>query len=267
MIVVSHNSGQDLLRLAEQVVPQAALRVADNASTDGVIDQLPASVSVSRLGRNVGFGAACNHAAAKATTEFLLFLNPDTDIPSDLIARFEQAADAHGEFALFGCRVVNADGSVQAATYRRLPTFGPAFRRALGGRWSEAEVGGDPVRSVDAINGSVMMIRTGSFNRLAGFDEAFFLHCEDLDLFARVTEGHEQIGLLDDLTVVHRQGGSDRHRWFVEYHKHRGLVRYFRKHMAATHPRWLRGLVPLGIWLRYSVLLPWWAVKGLLRRH
>ena len=61
-----------------------------------------------------------------------------------------------------------------------------------------------------------------------------------------------RVALARDVRVVHLKGTSSRRRpvW-VEWQKHRGMLRYFRKFDAAASPLWLRIAVPLGVWLRF----------------
>jgi hypothetical protein len=95
------------------------------------------------------------------------------------------------------------------------------------------------------------------FETLHGFDEKYFLHCEDLDLCRRVRDAGWRVLLAGDVRVMHGKGGSSRHRpVFVSYHKHRGMWRWFRKFDPAARNPLLAMVVWFGIWLRFLLKIP-----------
>ena len=70
----------------------------------------------------------------------------------------------------------------------------------------------DEVVEVEAVSGALMLMRRWIFERMGGFDEGYFLHCEDLDLCRRVRDNGYQVLLAGDVRVLHGKGGSSRHR-------------------------------------------------------
>jgi N-acetylglucosaminyl-diphospho-decaprenol L-rhamnosyltransferase len=107
-----------------------------------------------------------------------------------------------------------------------------------------------------------MLMPRSLFQQIGGFDEAFFLHAEDLDLCRRVRDAGRRVAVANHVPVTHVQGTSSRSRpFFVLWHKHRSLWRYFAKHegVRAWTPRGLVLLAMLGARL---VLL---GLKRLLR--
>jgi N-acetylglucosaminyl-diphospho-decaprenol L-rhamnosyltransferase len=265
VVVVAHDSGEWLLRCAEAVLAQSApveLIVVDNASRDGSPERLPHDPRL-RLIRNAdnrGFGAACNQGAATAQGDALLFLNPDCMLPPDAVARLRARLASDPALAILGARLVNPDGSPQAAARRRTPTPARALRRALGWRGEAVELPragtaeSDGIEYVEAISGALMLLAHARFAALGGFDEGYVLHCEDLDLCRRALIAGGRIGVAGDVEVLHHKGTSSRARpvW-VEWQKHRGMLRYFRRFDAASSPAWLRAAVPLGVWLRFPL--------------
>lgn len=265
VVVVAHDSGDWLRRCAESVLAQSApveLIVVDNASRDGSLDRLPADARL-RLIRNAdnrGFGAACNQGAAVAQGDALLFLNPDCVLPQNAVASLRARLAAHDSLAILGARLLNPDGSPQAAARRRTPTPVRALRRALGWRSDALELSqpaapqADGIEYVEAISGALMLLSRVRFAALGGFDEGYVLHCEDLDLCRRALLEGGHIGVAHEVEVLHHKGTSSRARpvW-VEWQKHRGMLRYFRRFDAAASPAWLRVAVPLGVWLRFPL--------------
>jgi N-acetylglucosaminyl-diphospho-decaprenol L-rhamnosyltransferase len=265
VVVVAHDSGDWLRRCAESVLAQGApveLIVVDNASRDGSLARLPADARL-RLIRNAdnrGFGAACNQGAAAAQGDALLFLNPDCVLPPDAVAQLRARLAAEPSLAILGARLINPDGSPQAAARRRTPTPTRALRRALGWRSDALELAqpaaphADGIEYLEAISGALMLLPRTRFEALGGFDEGYVLHCEDLDLCRRALLDGGRIGVAHQVEVLHHKGTSSRARpvW-VEWQKHRGMLRYFRRFDAATSPAWLRVAVPIGVWLRFPL--------------
>lgn len=278
VVVVSHDSGDFLLRGVASVLAQdlpLELVVVDNASGDGSIDRLPrdARLQVIRNHDNRGFGIACNQGAAGSTTPWLLLLNPDCELPRGALAALVRCADADPQLGMLGAQLLDSDGTPQAASRRRTPRPAEALRMALGLRAQNAPVSGSAqhaavavrvhaddgaevhaIESVEAISGALMLMPTPLFDRLGGFDTGYVLHCEDLDLCRRVLASGARVAIAPDIRVPHHKGTSSRRRpvW-VEWQKHRGMLRYFRKFDAAASPAWLRVLVPLGILARFPL--------------
>jgi N-acetylglucosaminyl-diphospho-decaprenol L-rhamnosyltransferase len=276
IIVVSHDSGELLLRCVAAALAQTDLVeviVVDNASRDGAPLRLPPDqrLQVIENADNRGFGVACNQGAAVARGQMLLLLNPDCVLPTDALHHLHAIHASHPEFMLLGAQLLNSDGTPQSAARRRTPTPTRAIRRALGFRDAleiepseELPASSTPVSEVDAISGALMFVPRVIFDRLGGFDEGYVLHCEDLDLCRRALLAGHRIGVANGVRVTHHKGTSSRRRpvW-VEWQKHRGMLRYFRKFDAAASPVWLRALVPVAVWMRFPLA----ALRALRRAH
>lgn len=269
VVVVSHDSGDWLRRCVQSVLAQDAaleLIVVDNASRDGSIERLPTDwrVVILRNAENRGFAVACNQGAARASGARLLFLNPDCELPAGAIPALCAALDREAGVGLLGAQLLNDDGSPQAASRRRTPTPLRALQ-ALGRKRDAIEIGAaaeapNGIEDVEAISGALVLMPRPVFESLGGFDEGYVLHCEDLDLCRRALASGYRIALANRVEVIHHKGTSSRRRpiW-VEWQKHRGMLRYFRKFDAPASPWWLRFAVPLGVWLRfpYAALRAW----------
>jgi N-acetylglucosaminyl-diphospho-decaprenol L-rhamnosyltransferase len=264
VVVVSHDSGPALRDCVERVLAQSLpceLLLVDNASTDGSLDPLPASPAL-RLLRNPdnrGFGAACNQGAQAAAADMLLFLNPDCLLPPDALRRLFDSLQAEPSIGLLGAQLVEADGRPQPAARRRLPTVRGLFRRQRA-----AATDHQAIAPVEATSGALMLMPRALFDALGGFDEGYVLHCEDLDLCRRVHAAGRQVAVLTDLRVTHLKGQSSRRRPFwVEWQKHRGMLRYLRKFERDGIGAWLYPLLWLGIWLRWPLagLRAWWRAR------
>ncbi len=271
VVVVAYNSEETLdeclsrLRAAHGV---DEIRVIDNASRDAGMDIVQRHALADPRLRfianpdNPGFAVACNQGAAASTAPWLAFVNPDCFIETDTLARLRDAAATLGD-ALVGGVLRGEDGTLDAAARRRDPDFA-AMLRSRGAR--ELSIQRDPASSlqpVDAVSGALMLLPRALFARIGGFDEGYRLHAEDLDLCRRVRQSGGVVAIANEVEVLHVRGVSSRARpLFVEWHKHRGLWRYFRKFEASRRGRITRAAVFSMIWGRFPLA----ALRAALRR-
>jgi GT2 family glycosyltransferase len=195
--------------------------VVDNGSTDGSIelvrDRFP-SVELLTSERNCGYGAAANAAIAACDAPAVLLLNADTVLEPQALTALGRYLDEHPRAAVVGPRLVNADGSLQRSTYP-FPSAGDAFlgqsglhvlvRRIpwLRGR-SWRTWGHDRARPVPWVLGAALAIRRTPFEAVGGFDEAFFLYGEEVDLCRRLTAAGFEVHFAPVTSVVHLGGAS-----------------------------------------------------------
>ena len=89
-------------------------------------------------------------------------------------------------------------------------------------------------------------------------DEGYFLHCEDLDWCERFRQAGLKVLFVPDVSIRHAKGGSSRDRPVrVLWHKHRGMIRYYRKFFRDQYPLPVLWLVSAGVWLRFGLLATW----------
>ena len=261
VVVVTHASEETIdeclarLRAAAGV---AAVRVVDNASRDDTLAIVQRHALADPRVRfianpdNPGFAAACNQGATACDAPWLALVNPDCLLEPDTLVRLrDHARDAGG--ALVGADLVGEDGQRDAAARRRDPDFAAMLRDPRRSRLGIA-VDEAPLQRVDAVSGALMLLPRALFERVGGFDASYRLHAEDLDLCRRVRAAGATVACANDVRVVHVRGVSSRTRpWFVEWHKHRGLWRYYRSFDAAGHGAMTRAAVFAMIWGRFPV--------------
>jgi GT2 family glycosyltransferase len=97
------------------------------------------------------------------------------------------------------------------------------------------------------------------------WDEAYFPQCEDLDLCMRFRQRGWKIVFVPDAPAVHHRGLSSRSKpIFVEWHKHKGMMRFYRKFFRNQYPGVLMWLVSIGVWLRFLLIAGFYFVRRLL---
>jgi len=269
VVVVAADSGPLLRDCVRRVlacdVPLEMILV-DNASSDGVPQAIArAHEHDTRLHlvynhANLGFGPAVNRGVAHSHGKSVLVLNPDCLIDDDTLRRLLDVVITHPRVGVVGAVVCDEHGVPDPASYRHDPLLARAmntlFKRGGEGVNVEGPMPEELVEA-DAVSGALMLMPRRVFEYLAGFDEDYFLHCEDLDLCRRVRDAGYKVMLAGDVHVLHGKGGSSRHRpVFVSLHKHRGMWRWFRKFDPAARKWWLAPLVWLGIWAHFLLQIP-----------
>ena len=267
--MVSADSGpglHDCIRRVLALSQVSEVLLIDNASSDGVPEAIAREhpheprLKVVFNRANLGFGPAVNRAARQLAGGHLLILNPDCLLEADTLERLAAVLHAQPRIGLVGAVVCDAQGIPDPASLRRDPLFARALNTLFGRAGEGVSVDGpmpDGVVDAEAVSGALMLLPRRVFDLLEGFDEHYFLHCEDLDLCRRVRDAGYRVVLAGDVHVLHGKGGSSRHRpVFVSWHKHRGMWRWFRKFDPAARKPLLAVLVWLGIWAHFGVKLP-----------
>ncbi|HJR11423.1 MAG TPA: glycosyltransferase family 2 protein [Rhodanobacteraceae bacterium] len=277
ILIVAADSGPPLRECVARALASGVpmeLIVVDNASRDGVPQALARAYGHDERLRviynraNLGFGPAVNIGARQARGDTLLVLNPDCLLGKDTLARMLEVLCAHPDAGVVGAVVCDADGRPDPASRRRDPLLrrslnemtGRAKRETENARYEGVDVPGsipeEPVE-IENVSGALLLLPRAFFERLNGFDEGYFLHCEDLDLCRRVRDAGHTVWLAGNVRVRHGKGGSSAHRpVFVSYHKHRGMWRWFRKFDPAARRPATRALVACGIASHFIATAP-----------
>ena len=266
VIIVSYQSASTLdqclarLRAADEV---AEIRVVDNNSDDGTLEIMQRHASADpRLHfianpDNPGFAAANNQGVADSQAPWLAFINPDLMVAADTLAQLRARGQALGDCVL-GVEQVDEQGQPDAAVRRRDPDFGAMLRHP--GQGAKLAIPADPsqvLQRVPALSGALLLMPRALFDRIGGWDAGYRLHAEDLDLCRRAREAGAVVAIANDLQVVHVRGVSSRSRpFFVEWHKHRGLWRYFRRFEAPRRNLIVQAAVWGAIWAHAAAQIP-----------
>ena len=284
-IIVNYNAGEFLRSCVDSLLNcplETEVIVVDNASTDHSLDALAGlpNVQIIKNATNVGFATACNVGIRVASAPLLLFLNPDCFFKPDTLIRLLEAMRFDERVGMGGGLLVNPDGTEQAGGRRAIPTPWRSFVRAFGlarfaDRWPrlffDFHLHKQPLPNhnieVEAISGACMMVRREAIQDVGEWDERYFLHCEDLDWCMRFRQKGWKILFVPSARVTHALGVSSRGRpIFVEWHKHKGMIRFYRKFFRRQYPGVLMGLVALGVWLRFGLVAGYYTVKRMIGR-
>ena len=227
VIVVSYNTRELTLKCLETLhatTRRARFRtvVVDNASTDGSAAAIAAAfpqVELIASAENLGFARANNIAAAQAGTEWLLLLNPDTEVHEGAVDALLDFARANPQAGITGGRTVFPDGSLNIASCWNRITPWSAFCNAAGlstvfatsTLFNPEAIGGwarDSVREVDIVVGCFLMIRRPLWEALGGFDLKYFMYGEEADLCLRARAMGYRPMITPEAEIMHLVGAS-----------------------------------------------------------
>lgn len=286
-IIVNYNAGPVLVDAIAAVISQTSeVILVDNGSRDQSLALVEARfaqdarVTIIRNDANLGFAAACNIGAHAARQPFLFFLNPDCLCGPGSLTRLYQALLQNPHAGMAGGLLLNPDGTEQAGGRRLTPTPGRTLVRSFGlqrlaKRWPDLLVDFNlhqqplPVApiAVEAISGACMLVKPEALVQVGLWDDAYFLHCEDLDWCMRFTRAGWEILFVPDAPFSHAQGTCSKSRpLFVEWHKHKGMSRFYRKFFRQDYPLPLLWLVLAAIWARFSAICIIHALKSAVQK-
>lgn len=275
IIIVSWNV-KDLLRTCLQSIYthtqdiRFEVFVVDNASHDGsaqmVTTEFP-QVHLLANTTNQGFGKANNQGLLQATGKYILFLNDDTEISSNifkqLITHYNELALAGRNIGMMGCRLNNPDHTLQPSV-RAYPTvmdqtaillkLHHVFPNVVS-HYIQTDFDYTKEQVVDQVMGAFMLTTRDILNQTGAFDENFFVWFEEVDLQKRIRNAGYDILYTPIAACVHVKGAS-----FTQLRKpkaqimfNRSMRYYFKKHHSWLAYVWICAIQPLSVLLAYAI--------------
>ena len=179
--------------------PESEMCVAAvNAVTESAPDVF---VIVEHDAQRAGFAQTCNAGAARTTADVLVFLNDDTVVLPGWLEALDTARNGAPSGVIAGSRLLYPDGQIQHT--------GVFLRRDSLGRLEAYNRRTDrPSAEVPAVTGACLAIDRESWDRLAGFDEAFVNGYEDVDLALRHREAGGTVRYVAESSVIHFESRS-----------------------------------------------------------
>jgi len=289
ILIISYNT-RELLRDCLGSVYQKVrgigfgVIVVDNGSSDNSVEMVKKEfpqVTLVENRENIGFARANNQAIRQSKARYFLLLNPDTSLANSLSSEMVRFMDSHPEVGILGCKLLNADGTIQpsnssfpnlfteylrASQLKRLiPAVG--LREKIGKKWSRV-LGStlreyfrvywdsERIREVDWVSGACLMARRKAVEDVGLLDENFFMYYEDADWCYRMQRRGWKTCYFPFFEVIHYVGKSDsgfNPKTFIERYK--SMYHYFKKHKSKKAVFLLRLLVQRGLSLRWLGLV------------
>lgn len=197
ILIVTYNS-RALIGRCLEAIAQAALTTTyeillidngEDGSGEFVARHYPQVRIIPSQG-NVGFARGNNILAMSARARLLLLLNPDLFAAPGAIDELRNAAERYPEAGAWGGLTLNQAGEPDASSNALgRPTL-VQFVSAATGKSIAARAPLDLERDSQAevVCGGFVVINREAWDKVGGFDERFFLYCEEVDLFWRMRQ-------------------------------------------------------------------------------
>lgn len=275
IIIVAYRSVDEMRNNLASLPPTLSGRpveviVVDNSCGGDGLDRLIQSefpqVRYLNPGKNLGFGKANNLGYAQSSGECVLYLNPDTVSNPGALEHCVRRVLGESEIGLITPRLELADGSMDLACRRAIPTIWDGFCRASGlasafprvklfAGYNLTYLSKEGTYPVAAINGAFMLGRKAVLDQVGGFDEQFFMYGDDLDLCIRVRNAGYSIVYDGRYSIVHLKGlsvGRDFDRMSTAIFDANRDV--YLKHFNPRRSRWVewKYRFTFGLWKRVS---------------
>lgn len=273
IIIVSYNAPELLADCLRSLAVHAHTErceviVVDNASTDRNVEMLEEEfpdVMLLKNTRNRGFAAACNQAMAVALGEFILLLNPDTELREDAIGQTVAFMRSRSDIGIAGCQLRYPDGRPQNSV-GTFPSMLNEFVQALFLMYllpADVLIGPDGVTRVrqdapmrvDWMTGAFLLFKKEVVDAIGLLDEQFFLYSEEMDFCYRAAGAGIGVWFDPRPSIVHHWGG-------MSAVSRRGLLwlvvsqlLFLRKHYRGLRLWMLIFLKYLGLCIRIPVYL------------
>lgn len=238
--------------------------VIDNDSPDDtadVVEREYPSVQLTRRSGNDGFAVANNAALKSSESAYVLLLNPDTRVEPGTIDHLIGVLEREPDIGMIGCRLLTADGSLDHAAKRSIPSVATAAKyfvlRALGRRGSDyvrPDIADDAVADVDAVNGAFMLVRATALAQVGPLDERYWMYAEDLDWCLRFRKAGWRVVYDGRVIAHHLKGGSSDgpRRVALNYQFHRSMALFYLRQLRSGSTV-LDVFVVAAIWARFGV--------------
>ena len=273
-IVIVNWNVKDLLERAVFSVLQNSpcaeceIIVVDNASSDGSADMIAAKfpqVKLIRSPQNVGFAAGNNLGFKEARGEYLLCLNPDTEMHAGTLDFIIEAFEQDKDLGALGVKLLNSDGTLQLSC-KSFPTAETILYNAFAldalfprskvfGKYDMTWFKHDSEMEVDQPMGAALALRRSVLEQVGVFDERYFMYFDEVDLCFRIKQAGWKIKFFPQVCVTHHWAQSTKQalfkmnkQWYISFKKY--LVK------NKKYPDWLAAfLLSTMVWVKPLILV------------
>ncbi len=238
--------------------------LVDNASMDNVVPRISSrfkNVNIIANNRNLGFAAACNQGIEIAQGEFVLLLNPDTELKDDAISSIVANMRCDHGVGIGGVHLVNPDGSHQTSQVRRFPRLidqllvmlkiphlisNPKHLPNPLKSYLMTDFNWKSSQDVDQVMGAFFCIKRELIGEIGPLDSGFFIWFEEVDFCRRAVDAGWRVRYYADIEVIHHRGASF------------GQVATFKKQtwIRRSLRRYMKKYFGFAAWLLFVILEP-----------
>ncbi|NQV29440.1 MAG: glycosyltransferase family 2 protein [Candidatus Marinimicrobia bacterium] len=249
IIIVTYNSADTIeacLKAAQaRIKEEYELIIVDNKSTDGTEKVIKDNFSlpVIKMAKNQGFSAGVNQGLARSKGDWILLLNPDTELQSyssllkrkgDIIGG-KQVQPSGKMIASFGSFPKRCNTLLYLTKLSRFLPRGATYHYNTWNRdYYEKDM------DVDWVSGGLMLIKREVFKKIGDYDDKFFLYLEDVDFCYRAKKADFKIKYTPTFKALHRsQSSVDQDRGKAMTAQKESFIYFFQKHYQQDVGRWV----------------------------
>ena len=255
VIIVTFNSEKEIGACLQSVIPQVKtitgeIIVVDNNSNDTTVELVESfrqnndNIQLIKNRENTGFSQANNQGIEKAKGEFILLLNPDTEVRAETIEKLTFLLSSDNELGAIAPQLQFPDSTIQYSC-RRFPIYRSVVFDILGlsklfphsrifNGWKMGDFDHTSSREVDQPAAAALMVRNSLLREIGGFDELFPMFFSDVDLCQRIKQT-KKILFYPGAVVMHHGGASiKRVKPKMIINSHLSFIRYFKKYHTGT---------------------------------
>lgn len=217
VIIIDNNSQDDTIKLTEAII-------------DSFPQEIRKQFRLSKNTKNVGFAAGVNIASELAFGDYIMLLNPDTELLTSIDSAINYI-DSHNNVAIIAGKIKKQDGGTEQSAgkiYSLIPAIIMIFglEEALGVRYSPKKL-----QEVEYVSGGFTIINKKIFNTLGKFDEHYYIYMEDMDFCFRLKKAGYKVVFYPQIEVVHASHGSSSRKYAIAS-IYKGLCIFYKQHFS-----------------------------------
>lgn len=219
VVILNYNGKSFLEKFLPSVLSNsddASIFVADNASSDDSVEFVQTnfpSVHLIINSQNGGFAKGYNDALKKIEADYYVLLNSDIEVTPNWIKPCIDLLDSNSEIVAVQPKILSWNDKQK---FEHAGAAGGFLDRNFypfcqGRIFDSTEVDHGQYnqnREIFWATGACMFIRSDTYHRAGGLDEAFFAHMEEIDLCWRLKSTGHKIYYCADSTIYHVGGGT-----------------------------------------------------------
>ena len=249
ILIISYNVQKFLIQCIQSILLYTNTKikyeiiVIDNNSKDNTKREIKKRyplINFIQNEKNIGFTKAMNQAINESNGQYILQLNPDTELTEDSISRLHSFLSSHNKPAILGPRIIDKYGKIQPSHWSNPTLFSTVLNlsgfQSIINQFRKVENFTQP-QKVDSISGAAMFYQASTIKKLGLFNENLFWD-EDIDFCLRAEKKDYDIIFFPKTRLIHRKGESAKNNQKVAISNQvLSKIKFFQTHHSLTSQR------------------------------
>ena len=164
---------------------------------------------------NEGFSRANNKAIQYAKGDYILLLNPDTELESNQLKEVLDFAKSKRDFGCLGVRMHDVKGVFLPESKRSIPDMMNSFKKLFFNSkdhkvksYYRNDIEEFDVCEVEIVTGAFLLCEREKYNSIGGLDDTYFMYGEDIDLCYTFLRNGYRNYYYGAMSILHVKGES-----------------------------------------------------------